>query len=94
MEFSKVRFTIKFSSRSRKEFENLDKIYKNKVVECLKTLSLDPVPVRKYDTKKLSGLKDSFRIRIGKVRIVYTVLWEEKVVLIARIGFRESVYQG
>ncbi len=65
-----------------------------KVIECLKTLSLDPIPAKRYDVKKLSGLKDSFRIRMGKVRIVYTVLWKEKVVLIARIGFRESVYQG
>ncbi len=43
MDFSKIKFTIKFSSRSKKEFEKLDKTYKTKVVECLKTLSLDPV---------------------------------------------------
>lgn len=35
---------------------------------------------------------DAFRIRIGRIRIVYTVIWQNKDILIARIGLRENVY--
>ena len=84
-------FRIEFSTRAKKEAKKLEK-YKDKVVEVLKILSLDPVPVRYYDVKKLKGLKNTFRIRVGKVRIVYTADWKKKVIIIARIGFRRKVY--
>lgn len=83
-------FRIEFSSRAKKEFDynSSDK----RVVEAIKLLSINPVPARRYDVKKLKGLEDTFRIRIGKIRIVYTIIWGDKVILVSRIGERESVY--
>lgn len=83
-------FRIEFSSRAKKEFDynSSDK----RVVEAIKLLSINPVPARHYDVKKLKGLEDTFRIRIGKIRIVYTIIWGDKVILVSRIGERESVY--
>jgi mRNA interferase RelE/StbE len=50
------------------------------------------IPTRLFDVKKLAGTENAFRIRIGKIRIVYTILWKDKVILISRIGFRGRVY--
>ena len=47
---------------------------------------------RLFDVKKLVGIENTYRIRIGKLRIVYSIIWEDKVVLISRIRFRERVY--
>jgi len=44
--------------------------------------------------KKLIGMKDMYRIRIGKVRIVYIIDWKDKIISVVRIGFRGKVYEG
>jgi len=38
------------------------------LLEAFKILSLDPVPIRYFDVKKLEGLENAFRIRIGKIK--------------------------
>ncbi|MBI2971617.1 MAG: type II toxin-antitoxin system RelE/ParE family toxin [Candidatus Aenigmarchaeota archaeon] len=63
-----------------------------KIREILEYLKLDPVPAKVYDLKKLEGSKDSFRIRIGKMRILYTIIWKDKVILVSRIEKRGTVY--
>mgnify|MGYP001626303207 CR=1 FL=1 len=84
-------FRIEFSSRAEKEIKKL-KMYKEKLLEALKILSIDPIPIRFYDVKKLKGLENAFRIRIGKIRMVYVIDWKNKVIIIAKVGFRERVY--
>ncbi len=82
-------FRIEFSAKAKKEFDHLqDEI----IEEAIKVLTLDPVPAERYDVKKLKGMRGTFRIRIGQMRIVYTIIWKDKVILISRIGSRESVY--
>jgi len=34
-----------------------------------------------------------YRIRIGKIRVVYEVKWKEKTLLIHRISFRKDAYK-
>lgn len=82
-------FRIEFSSKAKKGFNHLQD---EKIEEAIKVLALDPVPAERYDVKKLKGMQDTFRIRIGKMRMVYTIIWKDKVVLISRIGSREGVY--
>jgi mRNA interferase RelE/StbE len=84
-------FRIEFSTSAKREIEKLE-IYKEKLLNVLRILSIDPLPTKYYDVKKLRGIENTFRIRIGKVRIVYIVDWKSKVVIIARIGFRGRVY--
>lgn len=88
--FPKYRmFKIEFSSKGKKEF---DTFADERVEEAVKILAIDPVPAKKYDVKKLRGLEDTFRIRIGKARIVYTVIWRDKTIIISRVRKREHVY--
>ncbi|MBU0898624.1 MAG: type II toxin-antitoxin system RelE/ParE family toxin [Nanoarchaeota archaeon] len=82
-------FAVHFSSRAKREF---DRLRNDKLDNILKILTIDPLPAKHCDIKKLRGLKNTFRIRIGKIRIVYTVFWEDKVILISRISHREHVY--
>lgn len=44
--------------------------------------------------KRLHGdLKEKFSLRVGKMRIIYTVSEKDKVVYVIAIGPRRSVYQ-
>jgi mRNA-degrading endonuclease RelE of RelBE toxin-antitoxin system len=60
-------FGISFSTRAKKEFDEMEGKQKERIAEILRTLSFDPVPVKMLDVKKLAGLSDTFRIRIGKI---------------------------
>ena len=53
----------------------------------------DPIPFRKFDVAKLKGYENTYRIRIGNLRIVYEVNWDEKRILIHFIGPREKAYK-
>ncbi|MEB3755295.1 MAG: type II toxin-antitoxin system RelE/ParE family toxin [Desulfurococcales archaeon] len=62
-------------------------------MEALDKLSINPIPIRSYDIKKLKGFNDTFRIRIGDVRVVYTVDWSSKTIIVHYIGPRERAYK-
>jgi len=82
-------FVVELSRRAKKGF---DADYDERILEALRTLKSDPIPAKHYDVKKLDGLKDTFRIRIGKIRIVYTIMWKYKTILVSRIEKRGTAY--
>lgn len=57
-------------------------------IEQLKT---DPVP---GDAVPLKGYADTYRIRLGNIRIIYEVQNNELVILIIDIGPRGQVYDS
>jgi len=59
----------------------------------LEALSQNPAPAPEYDVKKLAGMHDTYRIRIGEIRIEYKVYWEFKRIGILRIEFRGRAYK-
>lgn len=85
-------FKVLLSSRAKKEFDNFEEKYRNRIARLFEILSFDPVPAKICDIRKLGGADDAFRIRIGRIRIVYSVVWQNKDIIIARIGLRENVY--
>jgi len=56
----------------------------------IETLKLNPVP---HDAKRVLGYElPTFRIRIGKYRVLYRVNYEEKRIVVVKIDKREKVY--
>ncbi len=53
-------------------------------------LAVNPRP---KGVKKLSGLDDLYRIRVGDYRIVYQIHDDRLIVLVVRIGHRKDVYR-
>ena len=45
------------------------------------------------DVKKLSNSKNTYRLRVGDIRVVFTVDSENKVVYVEDIGNRGDVYK-
>ena len=86
-----MSFSVFFSRRAKKEFKTLERRIAKRCLEKIKQLSGNPIP---KGAIKLKGLENVFRIRVSKYRIVYKVFFEKRLVLIVRIGKRESVYEG
>ena len=67
--------------------------YKDKLLEVLQILKRNPLPFREYDVVKLKGYKDIYRIRLGKLRLIYQVNWSEKEIIILVIAERRKAYK-
>jgi len=81
-----VTFKLKIKKRALKFIEKLSKKEKQQLKVLFEKLKSEPIPHRNYDVVKLRGLQNHFRIRIGTLRIVYEVLWEEKQIIIHFVG--------
>lgn len=82
-----ARFEIEFSKNAAKDYKKLPKDYKVLIDLVLSKLT-HGVPV---DIKPVEGEEDIYRIRVGKYRILATVI--KNVILITKIGTRGDVYK-
>ncbi len=65
-----MNYEIIFSREAKKNISELDHGYKTKLKIILKNLSEHPFS---YPYKKLKGKENTYRIRLGKYRIIYYV---------------------
>ncbi|NOX88896.1 MAG: type II toxin-antitoxin system RelE/ParE family toxin [Calditrichaeota bacterium] len=82
-------YRIRWKKSAVKE---LKKIHKNKIrqlIETVERLSSNPLPT---GVKKLSSSEITYRIRVGKYRIIYDIYEEELVIVIVRIRHRKDAY--
>ena len=82
---------IEFSNQSSKFLKRLDKKLLLRIFNKLEILKENPIPsdakfIRRENNEKV------FRIRIGKIRVLYKIKKTEKVILVSKIDKRERVY--
>ena len=88
-----MTFDVNIKEKSLKFISSLQKHDRESLKKAIFALKDDPVPIKTLDIAKLKGEKNKYRIRKGRFRIVYEVMWEQKVVLIHRVDFRGDVYK-
>lgn len=81
------KYSIEFSKKAAKSYARLPEDYKSLVDLALYKLS-EGLPV---DIKPILGEKDIYRIRVGRYRILFTII--DNVVLISSIGPRGDIYK-
>jgi len=85
-------FNVLISNQARKFIKKLDNKRQERILEVLETLKSNPMPFRVYDLKKLEGIENSYRIRIGNMRITYELLLGEFIIKVRYVGFRGKAY--
>ncbi len=88
-----MTFEINIKDKSLKFISTLQKHDRERLKESIFVLKEDPVPIKSLDVTKMKGLKNTYRIRKGTFRIVYEVMWEQKIILVHRVDFRGDVYE-
>ncbi len=88
-----MSFEINIKDKSLKFISSLQKYDRERLKEAIFVLKDDPVPIKSLDIAKMKGEKNTYRIRKGKLRIVYEVIWEQKLILIHRVDFRGDAYK-
>ncbi len=88
-----MTFDVNIKEKSLKFVSSLQKHDRERLKEAIFILKEDPVPIKSLDVAKLKGEKNKYRIRKGNFRIVYEVIWEQKLILIHRVDLRGDVYK-
>jgi mRNA interferase RelE/StbE len=85
-------YRIEFARKAAKFYKRVDAITAKRLNKIFKGLEEGPFsqPNTKYLQAELSG---SYRIRMGNIRIIYSVNDTNKIVYIEVIGSRGDVYK-
>ena len=84
------QFRLALSKDALKYYQKLDASVAARLDQCFKTLEEDPFSGG--DIKPLKGVKGRYRYRIGKLRVIYGVDLEERIVKVFVILPRGEVY--
>ena len=85
-----ARYKIELSNTAEKQLVSLEASDRRRIVRALTALGADPYP---DGSRKLSGYTDVFRMRVGVLRVLYSVDGERVIVIILKIGHRKDVYR-
>jgi len=88
-----MSFQVNIKKKALKFVSRLDRKEKERLREALLLLKDYPVPVKVLDVAKIRGEKNTYRIRIGKIRVLYEVLWKDRAILIKRVDLRKTAYR-
>lgn len=85
---------MRLSNKAEKQYLKLPAEMLARAKELLSCLEANPVPYKEYDTKKLKGEAESYRIRLSRFRVLYKVYWELGLVRVGSIERRSDSTYG
>jgi len=83
-------YRIEVSATAEKQLRRLALEARVRVLRAVQRLAETPYPP---GCRKLSGYDDVFRIRVGVLRVLYSVDHKKIVVIILKVGQRKDVYR-
>ncbi|QNJ58085.1 RelE-like toxin [Gordonia phage Bunnybear] len=83
-------YDLRITTSAAKSLMKLPRVEQKRIRSAIDGLTTDPRP---HGVTKLSGTTDSYRIRVGNYRIVYTIDDGELIIVVVRIGHRKEIYR-
>lgn len=81
---------VEITRKAKKFLLQLDDKRYSAVMEIVKHLEFDAVPRKVYDVTKISGTKTGYRIRKGKIRILYSIEKEKDEINVVKIEYKDD----
>jgi len=85
-----LSFELKPSKRIKRQIEKLERALKLRLLDLFLKLKESPVPVDEFNVVKLGASKNTYRVRIQRIRVIYDVYWKEKRIEILKIEKRKE----
>ena len=91
-----MTFVSEFHPKAKKFIDSLDKTTRNRILDAVNKLEIDPFPrgcikiegsISGYESEKI------FRTRVGDYRILYVIKPEERRLIFVRIDKRGRAYK-
>lgn len=86
-----MNYKIEFSNKAYKYYKKIDAPTRKRINNHLLILAEDPRH-SELDIKKLKGYKDTYRLRIGDLRLLYSIEDNVLIITLLKIGPRGDVY--
>ncbi|MFW5705256.1 MAG: type II toxin-antitoxin system RelE family toxin [Nanoarchaeota archaeon] len=83
-----MKLQIFYDKQPKKFLKKLDKHQIKRILDKIDILSTNPVP---HDSKSIVNQHNVFRIRLGDIRVLYRLNYEEKKIVF-NIDNREKAY--
>ena len=83
-------YQVELAGGAEKFIRKQDAALQIKLVAVLRKLAENPRPPK---SKKLKGLDELYRVRVGNYRIVYTIEDKKLIILVVRIAHRKDAYK-
>jgi mRNA interferase RelE/StbE len=84
-------YSLRIKPSAAKEVEAIEpRKLRRQIVERIRQLAADPRP---RGCEKLAGGSGRYRLRQGAYRIVYSVVDDEHLVVVFKVGHRSEVYR-
>lgn len=83
-------YEVILSRRAQRELQRLPPEHLNRIARRLRELEQEPRP---SGCRKLSGSTSDYRVRVGALRIVYTIDDDSRIVRVFRIRPRGDAYR-
>ena len=83
-------YEIEVSRSAERQLKKLVRDDRQRVARAINGLTSEPRP---RGARKLQGYEDAYRIRVGVLRIVYSVEALRVTIIILKIGHRKNVYR-
>ena len=85
---------VYLTNQAKKFLKNMQKSDYEPVLFALELMRQVPVPFREYDIKKVSGFENTYRIRVGRFRMIYELEPREQVIVVLKIDRKkDSTYK-
>lgn len=83
-------YRIEVSATAERQIKKLAPLEQIRVLRAINTLESDPRP---RGCRKLRAYADTFRIRVGTYRIIYSIEDTRLLILVLKVGHRRAIYQ-
>ena len=87
------KYRVILSKRAFKFLDSLDGKTRQRVIADLDRLSNYSSYDKSLDLSKLKGQKDYYRLRTGKIRIIFMLDKNAQAILVRKIAYREAAYE-
>jgi mRNA interferase RelE/StbE len=88
-----MNYEIKFLKDAFKYLQKQDLATRNRILDHLEILSENPRHPE-LDIKRMQGIENRFRLRIGAYRVVYSIIDNELIIIVVKIGSRGDIYKS
>ncbi|WP_178019626.1 type II toxin-antitoxin system mRNA interferase toxin, RelE/StbE family [Paenibacillaceae bacterium] len=88
-----MNYEIKFLKDAYKYLQRQNSSTRNRILDHLNILSENPRHPE-LDIKRMQGVENQFRLRVGSYRVVYSIVDNELIIIVIRIGSRGDVYKS
>ena len=87
-----MTFKVLLHKKASRFLDKLDAETRKRMTDSLR--ELENFPNVKLDIIKIAGEENTFRLRLGKLRALFKVYNEEKIIVVIKVDLRRRIYRG